>query len=183
MTPGANKALALLATYLLVAAASASLTAYVDHAQLKQERAEHAAQLATLQLGEATGALQQLAGLGAQMRQVAGVIGDIQKEANANARTLQAGLAGLRTDAAGLRDDTAGVSQLLGGLTRSAVEQYASTCTGLLSDLAEEGREMAVEGAGIALSAQGHYIDDRAKAMSWPAPSRALSNAQKEKIQ
>ncbi|MEF9946831.1 MAG: hypothetical protein RR800_00565 [Comamonas sp.] len=168
---------------LLVGAASASLVGFLAYAQLKTERAEHAAELASVRLGSAMSSLQDLVDLAETTRQVAVAVTDMQKEANDKATKLQAGIDGLRSDTAGLRRDYAELPQQFGRLTRSTIERYASTCTGLLGDLADEGAALSAEGAGIARSAQGHYIDDRAKTLSWPAPSRSALTPHKEKTQ
>ena len=179
----ARNALAAIGPYLAVAAASASLVGFLAYAQLKTERAEHAADLASTRLAVATDSLQQLAEIAETGRAVAVLVQDMRKEASDEATKLQAGLDSLRTDTAGLRRDYAELPQQFGRLTRSTVERYASTCTGLLSDLADEGATLSAEGAELARSAQGHYLDVRAKTLSWPAPSRSALTPHKEKTQ
>lgn len=179
----ARKALAAVVPYLVVAAASASLVGFLAYAQLKTERAEHAAALANTRLAVATDSLQQLVDIAENGRRVAVLVEDMRKEANDEATKLQAGIDRLRTDTAGLRRDYAELPQQFGSLTRSTIERYAGTCTGLLGDLADEGATLSAEGAGIARAAQGHYLDDRAKALSWPAPSPSALTPHKEKTQ
>ncbi|MEG1454789.1 MAG: hypothetical protein RSC66_04355 [Comamonas sp.] len=168
---------------LVVAAASASLVGLIAYAQLKTERAEHAAELANTRLAVATGSLQQLGEIAETGRAVAILVADMKKEANDEATKMRAGLDSLRSDTAGLRRDYAELPQQFGRLTRSTIERYASTCTGLLSDLADEGATLSAEGAELARAAQGHYLDDRFKALSWPAPSRSALTLHKEKTQ
>ncbi|MEG0413474.1 MAG: hypothetical protein RR584_11510 [Comamonas sp.] len=94
-------------------------------------------------------------------------------EANEASKQVQASLAGLRTDTLRMRGDFASLTPKLKGMERSIVERYASTCTALLADLAEEGELMAIEGAEIANRADGHFADDAMRARASGAPSAA----------
>lgn len=96
-----------------------------------------------------------------------------RKEAHEASKELQLGLDGLRTDAIGMRRDFANLPAKLTGMERAIVERYASACTALLTDLAEESELIATEGAAIARLADGHFADDSMRARAAGAPSAA----------
>lgn len=130
------------------------------------ERARHAQTTAQL-----AGATKTIARMGEFQKGLDDALTQFQKTQRANdeaAANLDRGLRDLHGVTVGLRGDFAGLPDRIATAAEPALRQYASTCSAVLSELAERGGRLAESGAGIARQADGHAADVRLLQQAWP---------------
>lgn len=158
----------------LIAVASAALSAGVQQLRLQAERASHQATVAQIREVAASDALketQRLAGLVSTAIESIAPLRAQQKESHEALASL---LTGVRADTRSLRQQSSATSRAIAGLSHDAAKQAASACTALLAEMATTGSAMASALGQSAAAADGHYADDAEKAAGWPrsAPSQ-----------
>lgn len=78
----------------------------------------------------------------------------------------------LRTATPGMQGDFACLPARIAGAAQSTLAQYASTCTAVLQELADQPGLMAERGADSARAADGHAADAALLRDAWPKVSR-----------
>lgn len=137
---------------------------------LQLERLRH--KETTAELADTRQAVQSMAGFQKGMADALANFQTTNQRNSAAQKDLERSLRDLRSTTAGMRGDFAGLPERIAGAAQPALVQYASTCTALLTDLAERGGRMAERGADIARAADGHAADAALINGAWPKITR-----------
>lgn len=116
-------------------------------------------QQTTAQLADTRQAVQSMAEFQKRITDALANFQTTNQRNSAAQQDLERSLRDLRSTTAGMRSNVAGLPERLEGVNQPALVQYASTCTALLTDLAERGGRMAERGADIARKADSHSAD------------------------
>lgn len=136
---------------------------------LQLEQLRH--QQSTAELASTQQAVRNMAGFQKGMTDALATFQATSRRNQAAQQDLERSLRDLRSTTSGMRGDFAGLPERIAGATQPALAQYASTCTTLLTDLAEHGGRMAERGASIAREADGHATDAALIRNAWPSAS------------